>query len=121
MNEKVFSIAYDESRPVLKRFQDMASKAKKLYKDGSIGCLMGVISVDASYSLPELMPKIRLFLDSWVAALTHLFESRMPRPSALKQARQTVADYEGAILLSRIYGNFNCFDGATERVVALLR
>ncbi|HEP8424946.1 TPA: TetR/AcrR family transcriptional regulator [Pseudomonas aeruginosa] len=120
VEEKVFSIAYDESRPILKRFQDMASKAKKLYKDESIGCLMGVIAVDATYSLPELMPKIRQFLDAWAEALAHLFESKMPKSAALKQAKQTVADYEGAILLSRIYGDFSCFDRATERVAALL-
>lgn len=121
VNEKVFSIAYDESKPVLKRFQDMANRAKKLYKDDSIGCLMGVIAVDAAYSLPELMPKIRQFLDAWAAALQHLFETCMAKPLALQQAKQTVADYEGAILLSRIYGDFSRFDRATERVVAMLR
>lgn len=104
----------------MKRFQDMASKAKKLYKDDSIGCLMGVIAIDAAYSLPKLMPKIRQFLDAWAAALAHLFESRMPKALARQQAKQTVADYEGAILLSRIYGDFNCFDRVTERAIALL-
>ncbi|WP_440465702.1 TetR/AcrR family transcriptional regulator [Pseudomonas sp. YH-1] len=120
VNEKVFSIAYDESRTPKKRLLDMAKKAKNLYKDDSIGCLMGVIAVDATYSLPELMPQIRQFLNDWAEALAHLFETRMSKTMALKQAKQTVADYEGAILLSRIYGDFSCFDRATARVEGLL-
>lgn len=120
LNEAVFSIAYDQSRPEPERFQDMAKKAKGLFKEDGIGCLMGVIAVDATYALPDLMPQIRSFLDSWAQALAQLFMGAMNKESALEHARQTVADYEGAILIGRIYGNFSCFDRVTERVQDLL-
>ncbi len=122
IREAVFSIAYDQSLTRLNRFQGMAKKAKKLFKEDGIGCLMGVIAVDATYALPDLMPQIRDFLDSWAEALSHLLvEGSMSKAEAMKHAQQTVADYEGAILISRIYGDFSCFDRVTERVQAMLQ
>ncbi|WP_043545549.1 TetR/AcrR family transcriptional regulator [Pseudomonas aeruginosa] len=122
INEAVFSIAYDQSQTRLNRFQSMANKAKRLFKEDGIGCLMGVIAVDATYALPDLMPQIRGFLDSWAEALSHLFlEGGMGKAEAISYAQQSVADYEGAILISRIYGDFNCFDRVTHRVQGVLQ
>ncbi|HCE7954238.1 TPA: TetR/AcrR family transcriptional regulator [Pseudomonas aeruginosa] len=119
IDEAVFSLAYEENQPELKRFQGMAKKAKGLFKEDGIGCLMGVIAIDATYALPDLMPQIRSFLDAWAQALAQLFMGIMKKPAALEYARQTVADYEGAILLGRIYGDFSCFDRVTERIQGL--
>lgn len=117
VNEAMFSIAYDQSQPELKRFQDMAKRAKGLFKEDGIGCLMGVIAIDATYALPNLMPQIRSFLDVWAQALAQLFMGTMNKAAALEYAQQTVSDYEGAILVGRIYGDFSCFDHVTERVL----
>ncbi|HCF3084943.1 TPA: TetR/AcrR family transcriptional regulator [Pseudomonas aeruginosa] len=122
INQSVFSIIYDESQSRSDRFQRMAKKSKSLFKEDGIGCLMGVIAVDAAYALPDLMPLIRSFLDSWADALAQLFiESAMSEADAFMHAQQAVADYEGAILISRIYGNFSCFDRVTERIQTLLQ
>lgn len=118
--DTVFKLAYDDSMSVEARFQEMSRKAKRLFKEGSVGCLMAVISIDATYSMPALLAEIRSFLDSWAAALTHLFSSRLPKSAATNMGKQTVADYEGAILISRIYDDFSCFDRVGERVIALL-
>lgn len=118
----VFSIAYDESQSTSDRFKKMAKKSESLFKEDGIGCLMGVIAIDATYALPDLMPLIRAFLDSWADALAHLLmEENMNKAVALRHAQQAVADYEGAILISRIYENFSCFDRVTERVRVLLQ
>lgn len=62
--DTLFSIAYDESLPPKARLIQMTVVAKKLFIDSSIGCLMGVMSIDATHSTPELMEPIRHFFDN---------------------------------------------------------
>lgn len=120
INDALFAIAYDSSLPPAERLARMNAKARKLFMEDSIGCLMGVITVDAAYAVPELMPPIRQFIDDWAAALAHLLAGRLPENDARQLAQQTVADFEGAILLSRIYGNDECFERVCERITGYL-
>lgn len=120
INETLFAIAYDTSLAPAERLARMNTKARKLFMEDSIGCLMGVITIDATYAVPELMPPIRQFIDDWTSALTQLLSSRLPEPQARQLARQSVADFEGAILLSRIDGNSECFDRVCQRVATYL-
>lgn len=116
----LFSLAYEEESPPEKRLHDMGQKAKKLFQDDSIGCLMGVIAVDASYGRKELMEPIRAFLDDWIAAFAKLFEPG-DAAGAEPKARQLVADYEGAILLARIYNDPSYIDAVTRRAIEQLK
>ncbi|MEW9897800.1 TetR/AcrR family transcriptional regulator [Chitinivorax sp. PXF-14] len=120
VNEALFAIAYDDGATPQDRLQRMNHKAKKLFMGDAVGCLMGVIAIDATYAVPELMPPIRHFIDDWAAALAHLFATRWPEAEARQLARQTVADFEGAILLSRIDGTGDYFDRVCERVAGYL-
>lgn len=120
IGQALFSIAYDEKLPAAKRLALMSRKSKKLFQEGSIGCLMGVIAIDATYSVTSLVPQIRDFMDDWSNALAFIFAAHMDEPQASAAARQTVADYEGAILLSRIYKDISFFDRVSERSMNLI-
>ena len=113
--QSLFCIASDESQTPQERLARMGRKAKKLFQDDSIGCLMGVISVDAAYGKAELMEPIRRFMDDWTAAFAQLFSASYSQLEAHSLARQLVADFEGAILLARIYGDPSYIDAVTER------
>lgn len=115
--QSLFSIAYDEELTPKERFLKMGRKAKKLFQDDSIGCLMGVVAVDAAYGKVELMEPIRLFLDDWKNALFNLYKVGRSEEDALELARQSVSDFEGAILLSRIYGDTSYIEAVTRRGV----
>lgn len=115
LKQSLFSIAFDEDLTAQERLTRMGRKAKKLFQDDSIGCLMGVVAVDATYGKVELMEPIRLFLDDWTIALTQLYSDRYSQEEAQQLARQLVADFEGAILLARIYGDPSYIDTVTER------
>lgn len=117
---KLFAIAYKENIPAAERLAHMNRNAKKLFREDSVGCLMGVISIDATYAATGLMPLIRKFFDDWSAALEHIFSEHMPGDKARELASQTVADYEGAILLARVYENPVYFDRAGERAANYL-
>lgn len=115
LKQSLFSIAFDESLAPQERLTSMGRKAKRLFQDDSIGCLMGVVAVDATYGKVELMEPIRRFLDDWTAALAKLYSITHPPAEAHNLARQLVADFEGAILLARIYGDPSYIDAVTER------
>ncbi len=120
LKEVLFSLAYDHAIAPELRLENMGRKAKKLFQDDSIGCLMGVVAVDASYGRKELMEPIRAFLDDWIAAFSQLFEAR-DFSDAEQQAKQLVADFEGAILLARIYNDPSYIDRVTLRAVERLK
>lgn len=115
LKQSLFSIAFDENLAPQERLTSMGRKAKKLFQDDSIGCLMGVVAVDATYGKVELMEPIRLFLDDWTAAFAKLYCAGYSQEEAQRLARQLVADFEGAILLARIYGDPSYIDAVTER------
>lgn len=113
----LFSIAADERLEPAERLAKMGRKALRLFQDDAIGCLMGVVAVDASYGKPELMEPIRSFFADWAAACTRLFATL---EDAAELGQQLVADYEGAILLARIHGDPAYIERVTRRALKLL-
>lgn len=118
--ETLFSIAYDPLLTPRERLEKLGRKAARLFQDDSIGCLMGVVAVDASYGRSELMAPIRSFLDDWAQAFAQLYRPAFDEAQALERGRQLVADFEGAILLARIYGEPGYIDGVTRRALEQL-
>lgn len=116
----LFAIAYDNSKPPVERLAALGKKSKKLFQDETIGCLMGVVAIDASYSNTELMKPIRAFMDDWATAFAHILGSTYGEERAAELGKQLVADYEGAILLARIYQDPRMIDAVTSRTTALL-
>ncbi|CAD5106187.1 TetR/AcrR family transcriptional regulator [Zestomonas carbonaria] len=121
IGQTLFSIAFDESLAPRERLSKMGKKAGKLFQDDAIGCLMGVVAVDATYGKSELMTPIRHFLDDWARAFTHLYLGKFGEEEARELGRQLVADFEGAILLARIYGDSTYIDAVTQRALNQLK
>ena len=119
-SQTLFAVAFDEELTPEERLKKMGRKAARLFQDDSIGCLMGVVAVDAAYGKSELMVPIRDFFDAWAKAFAHLFVGRLDEAQALQVARQWVADFEGAILLARIYGDSAYIDTVTQRALNYL-
>lgn len=113
--QALFSIAFDEKLTPHERFVKMGRRAEKLFQDDSIGCLMGVVAIDAAYGRVELMEPIRRFLDDWKDALFNIYKPGRSDEEANELARQLVSDFEGAILLSRIYGDTSYIKAVTVR------
>lgn len=117
LSRHLFAIAGDDQLSAGQRLEKMGSRALRLFQGDAIGCLMGVVAVDASYGKPELMAPIRAFFADWAAACTRLFAGR---DDAGAQGQQLVADYEGAILLARIHDDPAYIERVTQRALKLL-
>ncbi|WP_440465635.1 TetR/AcrR family transcriptional regulator [Pseudomonas sp. YH-1] len=121
LKQSLFAIAYDDSKPPVERMTVLGKKAKKLFQDDTIGCLMGVVAVDASYANTDLMEPIRAFMDDWAAAFAYVLTSSHGEVRAQALGRQLVADYEGAILLARIYQDTTMIDSVIARTTQMLK
>lgn len=110
MNQSIFTIAFDDRLSVHERFAKIGRESRKLFQDDGIGCLMGVVTIDAPYGKMDLMEPIRSFLDDWADAFANLYLSRYEQADAQRLARPLVAEFEGAILLARIYNNISYID-----------
>ncbi|MCU1724292.1 TetR/AcrR family transcriptional regulator [Pseudomonas sp. 5P_5.1_Bac1] len=115
--QNLFAVAGDDSLAADERLAKMGRKAMRLFQDDAIGCLMGVVAVDASYGKSELMAPIRAFFDDWAAACALLFRDVATAQEASELGRQMVADYEGAILLARIYDDASFIERVTRRAL----
>ena len=81
---------------------------------------MAVIGGEARYLSPSLLALTRQFLSRWQQTMQVLFDEVYPKAQADALAKQSVADYEGAILLGRIYDDPSYLQAVYERIDAQL-
>jgi len=99
--EKIFSIAYDESLTPQQRIEKMFEKSEKtLLSDGNI---MGNIGVETARIVPDFANLIIDFYTEWINAVTYIFKNITNEKDAQDLAEQTVAEFEGAVMMSRIF------------------
>lgn len=121
MASGLFDIAYQEELTPFERLEKMGRKATRLFQSDTVGCLMAVVGVDASYGKPELLEPVRSFFDEWANAFAQLFSGQCSEQDALAQGQQLVADIEGAILLTRIHGDPQYIDRVIKRAAGQLK
>jgi len=99
--KEVFSIAYDTELSPQQRMEKMFKKSQKaLVSDGNI---MGNIGVETARAIPEFAEHIKDFYKEWINAVEFVFKEIASEEDAKKLAEQTVAEFEGAVMMSRIF------------------
>ena len=81
---------------------------------------MGILSLEANDISYTVLQKIRTIFQDWQHVLYQLFKQTLNEQDALKVAKITVADYEGAILMYRLYQDIFYLDQVKKRVLQLL-
>lgn len=118
--KEVFSIAYNTELTPQEKMELMFKKSEKaLLSDGDI---MGNIGVETARVVPEFADHIRDFFSEWINAVKTVFMEITSEEDAQKLAEQTVAEFEGAVMMSRIYRDpkfvHNAFDRLMSRFAA---
>lgn len=114
-------IVDDEKLTTAEKIQRIDKKIKKVFFDDSIGCLMATTGTDVAYLKGDLLQPVQAFFDDWAALMARLFAALpgVSQEGADKAGRLIVGDYEGAILLARIYQDASYVDNVTRRAEAL--
>ena len=114
--KEVFSIAYDSSLTPQQKIELMFKKSEKtLLSDGD---LMSNIGVETARVIPEFVDHIKSFFDEWMDAVKNIFMEITNEADAERLAEQTVAEFEGAVMLSRIYKDPIFIHNAYERLIS---
>lgn len=113
--KEVFSIAYDNSLSPQEKMELMFKKSQKaLLSDGDI---MGNIGVETARVIPEFSDSIRIFFEEWIKAVKTVFSEISNDEDAQKLAEQTVAEFEGAVMMSRIFRDPKFVQNAYDRLM----
>lgn len=114
--KEVFSIAYDKSLSPQQRMEKMFKKSERaLLSEGNI---MGNIGVETARAIPEFSEYIREFYKEWMAAVEFVFNEITNDTDAKKLAEQTVAEFEGAVMMTRIFKDAKYIKNAYERLMS---
>ncbi|HRG35068.1 MAG TPA: TetR family transcriptional regulator [Chitinophagales bacterium] len=113
--KEVFSIAYDVTMSPQQRMEKMFKKSERaLLSEGNI---MGNIGVETARAIPEFAEHIRAFYTEWINAVAFVFKEITNEDDAMKLAEQTVAEFEGAVMMSRIFKDTKYIKNAYDRLV----
>lgn len=118
--KEVFSIAYNAELTPQQKMEQMFKKSERaLLSDGDI---MGNIGVETARVIPEFAEYIRDFFSEWIKAVKTVFMEITNEEDAQKLAEQTVAEFEGAVMMSRIFRDpkfvHNAYDRLMDRFAA---
>lgn len=120
LKSNLFSIVTQSELSLKQRFEQMHQAAITLFTHGETGCLMAIISIEALYTLPAVLPTIQLFFQDWQHCMQQLYIERYPAAQAMALAKQSVADYEGAILMYRLTQDIDYIELLKQRILSQL-
>ncbi len=113
---KVFSIAYDETLSPQEKIELMFRKSEKSVLSFQGGDIMGNVGVETARVIPEFAGQIRDFFEEFITAVSLIFEDITDKEQARILAEQTVAEFEGAVMMSRIFRDTRFVKNAFERL-----
>lgn len=118
--KEVFSIAYNSELSPQQKMEQMFKKSERaLLSDGDI---MGNIGVETARVIPDFADHIRDFFAEWIKAVKTVFMEITNEEDAQKLAEQTVAEFEGAVMMARIFRDpkfvHNAYDRLMDRFAA---
>lgn len=113
---EVFAIAYDTTMTPQQRMEKMFKKSERaLLSDGNI---MGNIGVETARVIPEFAEHIRNFYIEWMRAVEYVFKEIANEEDAKKLAEQTVAEFEGGVMMTRIFKDVKYIKNAYDRLLS---
>ncbi|MBD0258693.1 MAG: TetR/AcrR family transcriptional regulator [Cytophagales bacterium] len=113
----IFSVARRPDLPPGERLRTMLEKSSVIILRNNQGCMFGNTVLETANVLPQFRETTQAFFADWTDALAHIYTSKYDPPTALEQARQTVMEVEGAIMLTKLCNDPQLLVGCRERVL----
>jgi TetR/AcrR family transcriptional repressor of nem operon len=118
---KIFSIAYDSSLQPKDKLEQMLKKMGRFLFEKDGGCIVGNTTLETSGLFYEFEPVLKNIFTEWIDAHKHIFEEAgKPSETALKLAQQSIMELEGAVMLTKLYGNRDLLIDAFNRTIQKL-
>lgn len=101
--ERVFPIANDLSLTPEERMEKLLKKMGKLLLEKEGGCLVGNTTLETVGIIPEFHEVLRAIMNDWTAALQTIFSTRKSMEQSFRLAQQTIMEFEGAVMFTKLY------------------
>ena len=120
LNSHLFKLNENTQISAAEYFDQMHTRAVQFFSYEVKGCLVGMLSLEARYHSADLLDKIRAIFQHWEMAFYQLFRLQLQEDEAKILAKQSVADYEGAILMYRLNDDLFYLDQVKQRILKQL-
>lgn len=119
LNENVFSHAL-KNLPAREKMELLLKAFSKqmLMKEG--GCILGNTTLETAFTVAEFQPVLKTIFDNWILNLKTIYLDKFSEESAQRLAEQTVMEFEGAVMLTKIYGGDKYLRDCYLRVIGRL-
>ncbi len=118
--ERIFPIAQDTALTPDERMEKLLKKMGKLLLEKQGGCLVGNTTLETVGVVPTFQPVLRAIMDDWTAALQTIFATRKSPEQSFRLAQQTIMEFEGAIMFSKLYNEKQFLNDAFARTMMKL-
>ena len=120
MDELVFSCAYLPDLSPKQRLEKMLFRLGKSLLNNEGGCIIGNTTLETCLHIPKFRHISKRIFDNWITAQTEIYTSVHPPQTARLLAQQTVMEFEGAVMMAKLYNDIqfykDCYKRAMERL-----
>lgn len=120
LKETVSPIAYNSSLPLEVRTEKMLKLFSRTVFSAEGGCIVGNAILETVNQYPIFKEILQEIITGWMDALTYLYRHNHSPEQAQKLAEQTIMEYEGAIMMAKLYGKGHfykdCYVRTIERI-----
>ncbi len=120
VHESIFKPVMISALPAEEKLIQLANKLGDFYTHRSGGCLMGNMTLELIDNEPQCVPVIKSFFDEWISTVTKILAERLNLEIARRIAEDIIAQFQGAVMLGRIYKNHQLLTRVLERLGSLL-
>ncbi|MES2794843.1 MAG: TetR/AcrR family transcriptional regulator [Bacteroidota bacterium] len=117
LKTNIFPIA-DSAEPARDRMEQLLKTFSKMMLMNEGGCILGNTTMETAYSIPEFKPTLQAIFDGWIASLKKIYLGKFSEETSQRMAEQTVMEFEGAVMLTKIYGGDRFFRDCYSRVMS---
>jgi AcrR family transcriptional regulator len=121
LKDHVFPIAYDSAMAVEARMETMLKRFSKTVFDKEGGCIVGNTILETVNQYPIFKEVLQEVITGWTDALMHLYSHNHSPEQAQKLAEQTIMEYEGAIMMAKLYGKSHFYKDCYIRTIERLK
>ena len=114
--EKVFIIAYQKNLSAKEKVESFIKFSENFFLDSNMGCLMGNIALETVNTQPVFAKSIKSFFEEWILAMAQIFEQKVGKERALELGKQCVLEWEGALMLKRVFNDNSYLVNAHKRL-----
>ncbi|NNM60247.1 MAG: helix-turn-helix transcriptional regulator [Legionellales bacterium] len=120
VHEGIFKPVVTSGLPAEQKLVQLSQKLGAFYAARPGGCLMGNMALELIDNQPQCVQSVKRFFDEWINTLTRILAERLNFETAQRIAEDMTAQFQGALMLGRVYKNDKILERVLERIGSLL-